>query len=330
MTGAPESASTEAAAHAREEAERAEFLRDALAGLSGEPKTIPGKYLWDARGSDLFDRICGTADYYPTRQEMALLPRAAAEAVAAIGPGATVVEFGAGASRKIRVLLDALERPEAYIALDISGAYLEAAVARLAPDYPGVAMTPFCADYTRPVRLPVDLAGRPVLGFYPGTSIGNFAPDEAERFMARARETLGPSLFLIGTDATQDPERLRRAYGGADGLMAAFHGNLLHRLRRDLGAELDPDAFAHTLRIGGDPLRVEAHLAARDPTTIRLGDTRIAFAAGESLRTDLSHKYAPEAFRALAVRAGWTPVATVAEAGGSFCLHLLRTGPARD
>ena len=304
------------------EAERAEFLRDALAGLSAASKSIPGKYLWDMAGSALFDRICRTPDYYPTREETALLPRAAGAVAARIGPGAAVVEFGSGASRKIRTLLDALDRPAVYIAVDISRDYLEAAVARLAPDYPAVRMIPVCADYTRPVRLPDAIAGGPVLGFYPGTSIGNFAPDSARDFLARAREALGPSLFLVGADAGAAPEALERAYGRADGLMAAFHRNLLTRLNRELGADLDPGNFHHAVRLHDDPLRVEAHLVARDAARYRLGGRTIPFAAGESLRTDVSYKYAPETFRALAAEAGWAARETWRDPGASLCLHL--------
>ncbi|WP_336488781.1 L-histidine N(alpha)-methyltransferase [Methylobacterium nigriterrae] len=306
-----------------EQAERAEFLRDALTGLTAPVKAVPGKYLWDGTGSDLFDRICGHADYYPTRQEMALLPRAAAEVAARVGTGATVVEFGSGASRKIRTLLDALERPAAYVAIDIARDYLAAAVRRLAPDYPAVAMISACADYTKPVRLPVETAGRTILGFYPGTTIGNFPPAEAIAFLERARATLGPSLFLVGTDATTDPERLRRAYAGSDGLMAAFHLNLLARLNRELNADLDPDNFRHAIRLCGDPSRVEAHLVARSDATYSLGGEAISFAAGESVRTDTSHKYGPDAFRTLAATAGWRVAETWQDKAGHFNLHLL-------
>ena len=221
------------------------FLRDALAGLTAVPKTLPGKYLWDETGSDLFDRICHTDDYYPTAQEATLLPRAAADVARDVAPGVTVVEFGSGASRKIRTLLDALPSPSTYVAIDISGDYLEAAIRRLAPDYPGIAMMPVCADYSKPVRLPVAAGPGGILGFYPGTSIGNFEPREAALFLDRARATLGPSLFLVGADGTSDPERLQRAYGGADGLMAAFHGNILTRLNRESGADFDRDNFRH-------------------------------------------------------------------------------------
>lgn len=300
------------------------FLRDALAGLTAVPKTLPGKYLWDETGSDLFDRICHTDDYYPTAQEATLLPRAAAAVARDVAPGVTVVEFGSGASRKIRTLLDALPSPSTYVAIDISGDYLEAAIRRLAPDYPGIAMMPVCADYSKPVRLPVAAGPGGILGFYPGTSIGNFEPREAALFLDRARATLGPSLFLVGADGTSDPERLQRAYGGADGLMAAFHGNILTRLNRESGADFDRDNFRHQIRLCPDPLRVEAHLVAIRPATYRLGGHTIAFSAGESIRTDTSHKYTADAFRTLATASGWRPRALWQTEGGRFTLHLLQ------
>ena len=301
-----------------------EFLRDALAGLTAEPKTLPGKYLWDEAGSDLFDQICHSADYYPTAQETALLPQAAADVARLVAPGVTVVEFGSGASRKIRTLLDALPAPSGYVAVDISGEYLEAAIRRLAPDYPGITMVPVCADYSKPVRLPVAAGPGGILGFYPGTSIGNFEPREAGRFLERARETLGPSLFLVGADGTSDPERLQRAYGGTDGLMAAFHGNILTRINRELGADFDSDNFRHEVRLCQDPLRVEAHLVANRAASYRLGGRTIAVSASERIRTDTSHKYTAEAFQALASASGWTPRALWQAEGGSFNLHLLQ------
>lgn len=300
------------------------FLQDVLAGLAAEPKTLPGKYLWDETGSDLFDRICHSADYYPTAQEMTVLPQVAADVARRVAPGVTVVEFGSGASRKIRTLLDALADPAAYVAIDISGAYLEAAIRRLAADYPDIPMTPVCADYSKPVQLPRAAGPGGILGFYPGTSIGNFDPREARLFLERARATLGPSLFLVGADGTTDPDRLQRAYGRADGLMAAFHRNILTRLNRELGADFDLDNFRHAVRICPDPLRVEAHLVATRPATYRLGDRTIAFAAAESIRTDTSHKYPADAFRALAVESGWQPRALWTAEGGDFNLHLLQ------
>ena len=301
-----------------------EFLRDALVGLTAGSKTLPGKFLWDETGSDLFDRICHNADYYPTAQETALLPQVAADVARAVAPGVTVVEFGSGASRKIRTLLDALDSPSGYVAIDISGAYLEAAIRRLAPDYPDITMVPVCADYSKPVQLPVSAGPGGILGFYPGTSIGNFDPRDAGLFLERARGTLGPSLFLVGADGTTDPARLERAYGGADGLMAAFHRNILTRLNRECGADFDIDNFRHEVRLLPEPFRVEAHLVAIRPAIYRLGDGSIAFAASESIRTDTSHKYTADAFQAVARASGWQPRALWQADGGSFNLHLLQ------
>ncbi|MBE7196556.1 MAG: L-histidine N(alpha)-methyltransferase [Parafilimonas terrae] len=303
--------------------EQEAFLAASLDGLSQSPKRLPGKYLWDEAGSILFDRICDDPDYYPTRCEMALLPRVAQEIAGPIGPGATIVEFGSGASRKIRVLLEALARPARYIAIDISEEYLEASLDRLRPDYPDVAMEAVCADYSQPVRLPMELAGETILGFFPGTSIGNFGPDDARAFLARAKDILGPSHFLIGADTTRDEERLTRAYGECGGLMGAFHLNLLARMNRELDAEIALDGFRHEVKILPDPFRVEAHLVSLRDQTWTLGGKTISFAAGESVRTDTSHKYDPDTFGALAAQAGWHLEQSWIDTFG-FGLYLLR------
>lgn len=301
-----------------------EFLADVLAALADTPRSLPGKYLWDEAGSILFDRICGSPDYYPTRCEMTMIPRVAHEIAARVGPRATIVEFGSGASRKIRMLLDTLPNPSRYVAIDISGAYLEAALKQLKPDYPDVVMIPVCADYSRPVPLPVPVAGGSVLGFFPGTSIGNFPPEEVRAFLSRARQTLGPSRLLVGADTTQDESRLVAVYGGCGGLMEALHLNVLARINRELGANIPLDAFRHEARIHRDPFRVEAHLVAIRPHTWRIGGRDVLFARGESLRTDTSHKYTPDAFRLLAEEAGWTAEQSWIDSAG-FALYLLRT-----
>ena len=304
-------------------AERDTFLRAAISGLSAEPKVLPGKYLWDERGSILFDRICDARDYYPTRSEAAILPQVCRDVAGLVGAGATVVEFGSGASRKIRTLLDALDRPARYVAVDISGDYLEASVRALAPSYPDVAMIPVCADYARPVALPVSLADGPVLGFFPGTSIGNLEPADAQELLARMRDTLGAGRLLIGVDPTQDEARLGPAYGRSDGLMSAFHLNLLTRMNRELGTDFDLGDFRHEARIVRAPFRSEAHLVATQARRYRIGEAEIAFAEGESVRTDVSHKYEPAAFQALAARAGWGCERAWHHPDGVFSLYLL-------
>lgn len=303
--------------------ERDAFKAAVLAGLSTTPKRLPGKYLWDEAGSILFDRICDDPDYYPTRCETALLPRVAQEIAGRIGPHATIVEFGAGASRKVRVILDHFDEPERFIALDISEEYLATSLDRLRPAYPSVAMTAVCADYSQPVELPVTLTGGRTFGFFPGTSIGNFGPEDAVAFLARAKDTLGPSHFLIGADTTRDPDRLRAAYAGSGGLMEAFHLNILARMNRELGAGIALDGFRHEIRLVPNPFRVEAHLVALREQDWSIDGRTVAFTQGESVRTDTSHKYDPATFAELATRSGWQLEETWIDTFG-FALYLLR------
>lgn len=302
----------------------AEFLRDAVAGMTSDPKQLLGKYLWDEQGSQLFDDICDNSDYYPTGQEMTLLPSVAAEVAERLGANLTIVEFGAGASRKIRTLLDALNAPACYIALDISLAYLEDAVSKLERDYSGIEMISACVDYSKSITLPMDLSGTHVLGFFPGNSIGNLPPYEARSLLERFRNALGPSHLLIGVDATRDGMRLQRAYQDPGGRMSAFHKNVLVRMNRELGADFDLGNFRHEARLREAPFRSEAHLVAVQAASYRLGERIVAFEAGESIRTDWSHKYLPSEFQALAERSGWASEQHWIDADGLFSMHLLR------
>lgn len=310
-----------------DEGARQAFTDDALAGLLAWRKTLPGKYLWDETGSTLFDRICESDGYYLARRETALLRAAAGEVASIVGRDACLVEFGSGSSLKTRVVLDALDRPARYVPIDIAAEHLEAAAAAIRRDYPGLdAVVPVHADYTRPITLPPEARDgpAPVLGFFPGSTIGNFAPEAAVAFLERARATLGPSLLLVGVDANPDEAGLTLAYAGDDGLMAALHGNLLTRLARELGAGVEADAFRHEVRVLPDPPRVEAHLVATRPTVLRLGGYAVAFRAGESIHTDTSYKYDPDSFRAIAGRAGWQTARFWPDGHGMLGLHLLR------
>ena len=301
------------------------FLQDAAAGMATKPKNIPGKYLWDDRGSQLFDAICANPDYYPTRQEISLLPHVAAEVAKRMGANVTIVEFGAGASRKVRTLLDVLREPASYIALDISLAYVEEAVRQLSGDYPNTEFVAASVDYSRDIRLPMNLSGRPVLGFFPGNSIGNMPPHEARDLLERFRKALGPSHLLIGVDATRDAVRLHRAYQDPTGRMSAFHKNLLVRMNNELDADFDVSNFRHEARLCDAPFRSEAHLVALQTATYRFGEQKVIFEAGESLRTDWSHKYLPAEFQVLAKRSGWIPEQHWIDADGLFSMHLLHT-----
>lgn len=304
--------------------QRLEVLRDVVEGLSRPQKSLPGKYLWDEAGSTLFDRICQTPDYYLARSEVALLRQHAAEVAKLVGPGASIVEFGSGASHKVRILLDALAAPRRYIAIDISREFLAAATERVAQAYPDLQVIPVCADYTKPLTLPMGFLAGTTLGFFPGSTIGNFAPSELIAFLQRARRLLGPCWFLVGADPNRDAATLIRAYGGADGLMAALHKNMLVHLNRLVGTSFDPADFRHEVRVLEAPARVEAHLVALRSITYRIGDRTVAIAAGESIHTDSSYKHDIEGFRQLAEEAGWTLMRCWLAADGRASLNLLR------
>ncbi len=296
---------------------------DLLDGLLLRQKAIAGRHLWDEAGSTLFDCICDSPGYYPTRRETELLRREADAIARLVGPDATLVEFGSGASHKIRILLDTLHAPRRYVAIDISGAFLAAACARIEADYPELEVVPVCADYSRAVRLPAWPEGGPVLGFCPGLSMGNLTADAMVDCLARARESLSPGWFLLTADGTRDPAELQRAYADPEGLMAAFHLNLLARLAREHDADLDPAAFRHEARVLDHPPRVEAHLVARRAAGFRVCGRDIAFSEGESIHTDTSFKYGPDELAALSTRAGWQPVR--GWTSGAVCLQLLRS-----
>ena len=301
------------------------FRRDVVEGLSRPQKAIPGKYLWDETGSSLFDRICGTKDYYLTRSETALLIEAAPEISARVGAGAALVEYGSGASRKIRILLDAMAAPRRYVAIDISAEYLEAATRRIAADYRSLEVVPVIADYTAPIVLPEEVGTGPTLGFFPGATIGNFKDGEVISFLRRAKTTLRDGWLLIGNDPNREAETLRRAYGEADGLMAKLHLNLLSHINRVLGADFDPSGFRHEIRIERQPDRVEAHLIAVQDASYAIGDQSFAFAEGETIHTDTSYKMEAEAFLALTAQAGWRSERSWLDPEGLYALHLLKS-----
>jgi dimethylhistidine N-methyltransferase len=302
---------------------RAEFLQDVLQGLARPQPAIPGKYLWDEIGSMLFDKICDSTDYYLTRHELPLLKAASKELSERLSRGASIVEFGSGAAHKVRILLDALQAPRRYLALDISAEFLTAAAAGIAADYPELEVVPIIADYTKPLHLPDFPRDGPVLGFYPGTTIGNFDPSGVVEFLDRLRAALAPGFLLIGVDPNQDADLLARAYGQADGLMPRLHEHVLERLQDELGAVIDLTGFRHEARVLHDPPRVEAHLVATSAQEVRLGGRSFRFLPGQSIHTDNSYKYAPELFGRLVRKAGWSLEQAWLDQAGLFSLHLL-------
>jgi L-histidine N-alpha-methyltransferase len=306
-----------------------ESFRDAvLAGLGRPKKSIPCKFLYDERGSALFEEICRLPEYYPTRTETLILEQNAPDIATRMGPECCIVEFGSGASHKARILLDALERPAAYVAVDISREHLRDATASLAEDFPTLAVIAVCADYTRPFRLPpLPARVNKRIGFFPGSTIGNFEPDEAEAFLVNCRRLLGSDGdMIIGVDLKKDPDILDAAYNDRAGVTAAFNLNLLERARHELGAAIDVARFAHVAFYSEARGRVEIYLKSLVDQEVRIAGTRIRFAAGELIHTEYSYKYSVAEFRLLARHAGFRPVATWTDRGELFSVHYVEAG----
>ena len=302
-------------------------FRDAvLGGLSGTPKSLPCKFFYDQRGSALFEAICEVPEDYLTRTENAILETYAPTIAQRIGPNCRLVELGSGASRKVRLLLDALEAPLAYVPVDISRDFLRDAAARIAADFPDMEVVAVCTDYTRPFPLP-KISGPPgkVVGFFPGSTIGNFEPEAVVAFLAHCGKLLGPGAeMLIGVDVKKDKAVLDAAYNDAQGLNAAFNLNLLHRLAKELDSDIAIDDFAHVAFYNPDDGRVELYIRSLKEQTAVIAGRRFSFAAGEMIHTENSYKYAIPEFRALAARAGFKALDTWTDAEGRFSVHYLR------
>lgn len=310
----------------------ADPVRDeVIRGLSSRAKRLPCKLFYDERGSRLFEAICETPEYYVTRTEQRILNRYAGAMAARIGPHARVVEFGSGNSAKTRVLLDHLDRPAAYIPVEISRSQLAATSLALARAYPQVEILPLCADYTGLVAIPQ--ARRPVsktIVFFPGSTIGNFTPEEARQFLARIARLCGPSGgLLIGVDLKKDRAILEPAYADRQGVTAAFNLNLLHRVNRELGGDLPVERFRHRAHYDPRHGRIEMHLVARGPITGRVGRTDIRLAAGEHVTTEYSYKYRPAEFARLAERAGFQVAQRWTDERSLFSIQYLTVGKKR-
>jgi dimethylhistidine N-methyltransferase len=301
------------------------FRHDLIAALQQRPRRISPKYFYDVAGSQLFERICELPEYYPTRTEAALLAAHAPEMAACMGARVQLVEYGAGALRKVRPLLDALPRAGVeFVPVDISGPHLLAACAGLAADYPGLAITPLVADFTAPHTLPPCRPGARRVGFFPGSSIGNFTPPEADAFLRLAAAELGGGGLLIGIDLVKDASVLHAAYNDAAGVTAAFNLNLLARARAELGAEFPAGGFEHLAFYNPALARIEMHLRATRPLAVQLAGEIYPFEAGETLHTENSHKYTVAGFQAQAARAGFRPGPVWTDERGWFALLWLQ------
>ena len=306
-----------------------ESFRDAvLAGLGGTPKSLPCKFFYDARGSALFEEICDLPEYYLTRTEIAILGERAGEIAAQIGRHARLIELGSGASIKVRILLEALEAPSAYVPVDISRDHLREAAAQLAADFPELPVVAVCADYTRPFRLPPLPGPRGKrVGFFPGSTIGNFEPEAVVRFLTHCAELLGPEgEMLIGVDLKKAPAILDAAYNDRAGINAAFNLNLLQRINRELGGDLAIDRFAHVAFYNPEKGRIELYIKSLAEQGATIAGQPFRFAEGELIHTENSYKYAIAEFHALARRAGFLPAQTWTDRDELFSVHYFRQG----
>jgi dimethylhistidine N-methyltransferase len=302
------------------------FGGDLMDALAARPRSISPKYFYDAQGSLLFDRICELPEYYPTRTELAILAANAGEIAAHMGPRAEIVEFGAGSLRKVRLLLDAMEQPACYRPIDISGEHMARSAAELQRDYPGLDVQPVNADYTQELRLPTAGGSGRRIGFFPGSTIGNFAPDEAVRFLERAARLLRGGALLLGADLIKDPAVLHAAYNDADQVTAQFNLNLLARANRELGTNFVLGQFAHSAFYNAAQQRIEMHLMSRRRQEISLRGESFVFEEGETLHTENSYKFTIDGLRALAARAGFRPGPVWTDPEQMFSVHCLQ-GP---
>ena len=287
------------------------FRAVALAGLARARKAIPCRFLYDQAGSELFEQICELPEYYVTRAETAILTAHAGEIAARIGPQARLIEFGSGASHKVRLLLNALDRPRSYVPIDISGETLHQAASSIASDFPALEVIAVCADYMNPGRLPA-LALRPGgrrVGFFPGSTIGNLTPDEAVEFLRGCRALLGQAGgMIVGADLKKDEGLLNAAYNDAAGVTARFTLNLLERMNRELDADFDRTRFAHEAFYNADAGRMEIYISSLMNQIVTVSGRRFMFANDERLHVEYSYKFSVEEFQALARRAGFRPV----------------------
>jgi dimethylhistidine N-methyltransferase len=302
------------------------FREATLAGLSRPDKAIPCRFLYDERGSALFDRICELDEYYPTRTETQILAARAAEIAELIGPRAQLIELGSGSSVKVRALLAAMQAPAAYIAVDISREHLRRAAEALAADVPEVQVAAICADYSAPFPLPALPAAGRRMAFFPGSTIGNLEPEEALGFLRTWARRLGPdAAMLIGVDLRKDPGVLHAAYDDSLGVTAAFTLNLLSRANVELGADFDLRRFAHHAHYNEAEGRIEIHLKSLARQAVRIGEDAFAFEDCELVHVEHSYKYAVDGFQDLARRAGFIPAEVWTDAAELFSVHYLTT-----
>ena len=299
------------------------FARDVVEHLAEQPKRLSPKYFYDAAGSELFEQITRLPEYYPTRTELSILRDRGSELSTLIAKNAALVEFGAGATTKVRLLLEQCAF-RAYVPVDISGDFLKAQADALGKDFPTLDVYPLTADFTAPFALPDAVAAMPKVGFFPGSTLGNFEPHEACGFLRSARDILGRNAqMVIGVDLEKDERVLHRAYNDAAGVTARFNLNVLNRINRELGGNFDTGAFTHRAIYNRERHRIEMHLISRKTQSVRVMGRNFSFRVGESIHTENSYKYSLDRFTALARGSGWAPRQSWTDNAGMFSVHAL-------
>lgn len=305
------------------------FLQDVLKGLGDKQKNISPKYFYDETGSKLFDEICGLDEYYPYRTELGMLPGISRDLAKLIQHDIDVFEFGAGSLIKIRPVLEHLDRIRRYIPIDIAGDHLFKATSQLCDDFAdeNIEVVPIEADFTREIALPDETDGIVRMGFFPGSTIGNFSPEQAVLLLREMRASLGDNSWLqIGVDTKKAPWILHRAYNDAAGVTERFNKNLLRRINRELNGTFNPDNFAHYAFYNIYMGRVEMHLVSMIDQEVTISGKKFSFRTGETLHTENSYKYTPAEFSGLAMSGGWKIERTWLDRDCLFSHHLLYSG----
>lgn len=299
----------------------ADFFAEVIEGLSLCPKLIPPKFFYDERGSQLFEQITGLPEYYPTRTEQGILKENVQEIARIVGRSCLLVEPGSGNCEKVRLLLDVLQ-PQAYVPMDISRDHLRKAAINLSSDYPWLDVHAACIDFTQPLDLSFCPPDSQRVAFFPGSSIGNFEPDNAVGFLAQVVQAVGPrGGMLIGVDLKKDRRILDAAYNDAAGVTAQFNLNLLQRINSELDADFDLNHFEHYAFYNEQKGRIEMHLISKSQQTVHIDQHTFEFFKGESIHTENSYKYTIEEFQSLAIRAGFVPVYLWTDANALFSVQ---------
>jgi len=302
------------------------FRDQIIEGLNHSPKLLPSKFLYDKRGSELFEQICRLPEYYPTRTESGILARYAGQIADLCGPDCLLIELGSGNSTKTRLLLDNLQNPVGYIPVDIAREQLYDAARLVQRDYPDLEVIPICGDYTADFVLPQP-SRKPCrqVTFFPGSTIGNFEPLEATRFLAQfAQSGRMGDVMIVGVDLIKSRRILERAYNDTEGVTAAFNLNLLYRINRELGAEIEVSQFCHRSVFNPNARRIEMHLVSRAEQTLRIGEREFHIGCGESIISEHSYKYTIDGFASLARSAGFQNTRSWTDEGHQFSIHYLQ------